>query len=154
LQIPEAVPIIISGAAAKPAGLHQGEEARTWKPFGSILKAKGGDVVRIGAESPVVEALTVMAEKNIGAVLVVDGKGDIAGIFSERDFARQNHCKRPRYARLREVREIHDHRGDVREPDTTIDACHGPSDFPADYRHLPVKEKGEDRRASYRSGTS
>ena len=105
----------------------------------SILKAKGGDVVRIGAESPVVEALTVMAEKNIGAVLVVDGKGDIAGIFSERDFARKIIVK-GRDCETTKVREIMTTEVTYVEPDTTIDACMGLMTSRR-FRHLPVKEK-------------
>ncbi len=53
-----------------------------------ILKAKGGQVWSVGPETTVMEALELMAEKDIGAVVVVqDGK--MTGIFSERDYARQ-----------------------------------------------------------------
>lgn len=54
-----------------------------------ILKAKPtGAVYTIGPAAPVVEALRLMAEKNIGALVVVDNEA-IVGIVSERDYARK-----------------------------------------------------------------
>jgi len=53
-----------------------------------ILERKGMDVWSIDAEASIYDALQVMAEKNIGALLVTkDSKP--AGIFSERDYARK-----------------------------------------------------------------
>jgi len=52
-----------------------------------ILSNKGNDVWTINSEARVVEAISLMAEKNIGAILVVDGK-DTVGIISERDYTR------------------------------------------------------------------
>lgn len=54
---------------------------------GQILKKKGHDVWSVGPENSVAEALELMAQKNVGA-LVVMRDGVIRGIFSERDFAR------------------------------------------------------------------
>ena len=53
-----------------------------------ILSAKGRDVFTISADSTVFEALQLMAERDIGALVVLDGES-IAGIFSERDYARK-----------------------------------------------------------------
>ncbi|MCE1252262.1 MAG: CBS domain-containing protein [Anaerolineae bacterium] len=53
-----------------------------------LLKTKGQQVFSVSPETPVLEALRLMAEKRIGALLVMDGKQP-AGIFSERDFVRQ-----------------------------------------------------------------
>ena len=54
-----------------------------------ILKAKGGQSIHgIEPTATVFDALQLMAQKDIGAVLVMD-KGRIAGIFSERDYARK-----------------------------------------------------------------
>ena len=52
-----------------------------------LLKTKGNQVWSISQETSVLEALEFMAEKNVGAVVVLE-KGNMVGIISERDFAR------------------------------------------------------------------
>ena len=54
----------------------------------NILKSKGGDIISVAADQTVLEALQVLAEHHIGAVLVLAGKNKIAGILSERDVVR------------------------------------------------------------------
>ncbi|TVQ37660.1 MAG: CBS domain-containing protein [Spirochaetaceae bacterium] len=54
-----------------------------------VLSHKGTDVVSVSPDSTVYEALSVMNANNIGAVLVIDNDGEIAGILSERDYARK-----------------------------------------------------------------
>jgi CBS domain-containing protein len=53
-----------------------------------ILERKGGRVVAVGKDAPVLEAVRMMAEHHIGAVLVMQGD-DLVGIASERDYARK-----------------------------------------------------------------
>ncbi len=53
-----------------------------------ILQAKGSNVWTISSNTSVLDALTIMAEKNIGALVVVEND-DVVGIFSERDYARK-----------------------------------------------------------------
>ncbi len=53
-----------------------------------LLQTKGQEVYAVAPETTVYVALALMADKNIGAVLVLD-KGRVAGIFSERDYARR-----------------------------------------------------------------
>lgn len=53
-----------------------------------ILERKGSRVVAIGRDAPVLEAIRLMAEHHIGAVLVMQGD-DLIGIASERDYARK-----------------------------------------------------------------
>ena len=53
-----------------------------------LLKAKGNEVVTVTPDAMVAEALQLMAEKNIGAIMVLD-MGKPVGIFSERDFVRE-----------------------------------------------------------------
>jgi CBS domain-containing protein len=55
---------------------------------GEILNRKGHDIWSISPNATVYEALELMADKNIGAVLVTDG-GTLVGILSERDYARK-----------------------------------------------------------------
>lgn len=54
-----------------------------------ILKNKGNKVYSIKPDRTVFEALQVMAEKEIGALLVLDDEEKVVGIFSERDYARK-----------------------------------------------------------------
>ena len=57
------------------------------KTVREVLHAKGYDIWSVDAGASVFEALELMAEKNIGAVLVVEGDRP-AGIMTERDYAR------------------------------------------------------------------
>jgi CBS domain-containing protein len=54
----------------------------------SILSKKGGDVVSIGEEATVQNAIDVLVEHNIGAVVILNEVGELAGILSERDIIR------------------------------------------------------------------
>jgi len=54
----------------------------------NLLKTKGHLVFSVTPENTVLDALKLMAEKNIGAVMVMEGN-HVEGIFSERDYARR-----------------------------------------------------------------
>ena len=54
-----------------------------------FLAGKGGSVFTVRQDATVYQALEVMADKNIGAVIVTDEAGKLSGIFSERDYARK-----------------------------------------------------------------
>ena len=53
-----------------------------------VLQTKGNDIWSLAPDTSVFEALQLMAEKEIGALLVLED-GHLAGIFSERDYARK-----------------------------------------------------------------
>jgi CBS domain-containing protein len=53
-----------------------------------VLKAKGHEIYTVEQDATTLEALELMAEKNIGALLVMDHDKPV-GIFSERDFVRE-----------------------------------------------------------------
>jgi CBS domain-containing protein len=53
-----------------------------------ILQRKGNQIWSVAPDSTVYDALTLMAEQNVGALLVLDGE-KIVGVFSERDYARK-----------------------------------------------------------------
>lgn len=53
-----------------------------------LLEAKAPEVFAIGPDAPVVDAIRLMAEKRIGALLVIEA-GKLVGIVSERDYARK-----------------------------------------------------------------
>ena len=53
-----------------------------------ILEGKGGRVITVPKEAPVLEVIRLMAEHHIGSVLVVQGD-EVLGIATERDYARK-----------------------------------------------------------------
>lgn len=53
-----------------------------------LLEKKGRDIWSVGPDSSVYDAITLMDEKNIGALAVLNDEG-IVGIFSERDYTRR-----------------------------------------------------------------
>lgn len=59
------------------------------KTVKQLLDSKGRDVAGILPEKSVFDAMQLMAEKNVGALLVIDAGGKLVGIVSERDFARK-----------------------------------------------------------------
>lgn len=58
------------------------------KTVRNILNTKGNDVWCIGLQDTVFDALRLMAEKEVGALMVMDG-ARVAGLISERDYARK-----------------------------------------------------------------
>ncbi|RME83135.1 MAG: CBS domain-containing protein [Caldilineae bacterium] len=105
-----------------------------------LLASKGHRVWSVPPNATVYEALSLMAEKNIGAVLVMDEEG-ICGIFSERDFARRVGLagKQPTQT---PVKEVMTRRILVVHPEQTIHQCMALMTEKR-LRHLPVVE-GED----------
>ena len=53
-----------------------------------LLQVKGNDIWSISPQATAYNALQIMAEKNVGALLVMEKK-ELVGIFSERDYARK-----------------------------------------------------------------
>ena len=102
---------------------------------GQLLRAKGHDVWSVSPGASVYEALELMAEKNIGAVLVVD-QGRLVGIMSERDYARKVILK-GRFSRDTPVREIMTERVVYVRPEQTLGQCMALMTEKR-IRHLPV----------------
>jgi CBS domain-containing protein len=77
------------------------------KTVADILKTKGGEVWTITAEMIVFDALKIMADKNVGALVVLDG-AKVAGILSERDYARKVilHGRSSRELKTREIMSV------------------------------------------------
>lgn len=63
--------------------------AHVARTIGMVLDSKGHEVFSVRPDTSVMEALKLMAEKGIGAVLVLEEDGGITGIMSERDYARK-----------------------------------------------------------------
>ena len=102
-----------------------------------VLEAKGSELHSLPPDATVFEALERMAQKNVGALLVID-RGKLAGIFSERDYARKVALfgKTSRETRVREVMST-----DVVcvNPRQTIEECMSLMTENR-IRHLPVLE--------------
>ena len=58
------------------------------KTVAQLLELKPTGIVAIAPEATVLDAVKLLAEKNVGAVLVLDGPR-LVGVFSERDYARK-----------------------------------------------------------------
>ena len=105
-----------------------------------ILKGKGSSIISVTSNQSVAEALALLAQHRIGAVLVMDAGGSIAGILSERDLVR---------AMSRLGKEVFDRKvGDLmtsavvtctsKDPVAAIEAMMTSQRF----RHVPVVEEG------------
>lgn len=88
----------------------------------------------------VIEALELMAERNIGAVLVMDGEA-MRGIFSERDYARKGILK-DRKAKSTPITEVMTAGVFVVEPHHNIDDCMKLMSEKR-IRHLPVLDQNQ-----------
>jgi len=107
-----------------------------------ILAVKGRDVWSIGPNASVYDAMKLMADKGIGALLVMEGK-KLVGIISERDYARKV-ILQGRSSRTTSVHEIMTTRVAYAEPEQNIEECMALM-TEIRVRHLPVIEAGEVR---------
>ena len=102
-----------------------------------VLAKKGNQVWSIDPKSSVYEALQTMAEKNVGALLVLQS-GKVKGIFSERDYARKVVLK-DKSSRETLVDEIMTQNVVLISAEESIEDCMAKmSDH--HIRHLPVME--------------
>ena len=100
-----------------------------------ILKGKGHAVWFVKPTDTVLAALGVMAEHDIGAVLVLDGE-KLVGVFSERDYARKV-VLAGRSSKESQVREIMTSQVVCVTPDRSVDECMALMTNKR-LRHLPV----------------
>ena len=63
-------------------------KCQAMRKVSEILQKKGYSTVTVSPNTPVIDALRVMDEKNIGSVVVMD-EGNYAGILTERDYSRK-----------------------------------------------------------------
>jgi CBS domain-containing protein len=115
------------------------EGGRVVKTVRDILREKGYDIWSVSADATVYEALQVMADKNIGAVLVLE-EGRLVGILSERDYARKVILK-GRSSLKTPVREIMTDQVFYVRPEQTVEECMALMTEKR-IRHLPVLEDG------------
>ncbi len=104
-----------------------------------VLQEKGHSAWSISPDATVFDALQLMAEKDIGALLVLEGSA-LIGIISERDYARKIVLK-GKYSRDTLVREIMTEDVVCVPPERTIEECMALMTAKR-VRHLPVLEGG------------
>jgi len=109
------------------------------KSVGDILRKKGGHVWSVAPNTTVYDTLKLMAEKEIGAVVVLD-HGQPVGMFSERDYARQVILK-GRTSKDTAVREVMISRVVFVRPEQSIEDCMALMTDKR-VRHLPVLDHG------------
>jgi len=104
-----------------------------------LLKSKGYEVLSITPDALVYKALQLLADKNVGALLVFQS-GALVGIFSERDYARKLVLK-GRFSINTAVREVMTDSVITVEPGDDIEYC---MRLMTDkrVRHLPVVSEG------------
>ena len=105
-----------------------------------LLADKPAEVFAVAPEAPVVEAIRLMADKSIGAVLVLRGE-TLAGILSERDYARKV-VLQGRSSADTPARAIMTAQVVTVGPDTPVTACMQLM-TERRIRHLPVVEGGQ-----------
>ena len=105
-----------------------------------ILKAKGSDLCTISPTATVYVGLQLMAEKDVGAILIVED-GQLIGIFTERDYSRKVILKGKsslttpiKKLMVRDILYV--------SPSDTIDDCMAIM-TEKQIRHLPVMQEGE-----------
>ncbi len=86
-----------------------------------VLRAKGHGFHAVGPETTTYDALEIMAEKNVGALLVVEC-GRLVGVFSERDYARKVILK-GKSSKNTTVRELMSSPPITVGPDTSLQDC-------------------------------
>jgi CBS domain-containing protein len=102
-----------------------------------LLEHKGHDIAVVDADATVFEAIALMAERNIGSLLVMEDES-LVGIVTERDYARKV-VLRGKASPTTPVREVMSAHVITVSPDETVEEC---MTLMTDrrVRHLPVVE--------------
>ena len=111
------------------------------KTVREVLEGKGRRVWSVAPDTTVFDALLLMAEKDVGAVLVLDAARRLVGVLSERDYARQVILK-GKTSKETPVGEIMTARVVYVRPEQSVDECMALMTDKR-IRHLPVLEGDE-----------
>jgi CBS domain-containing protein len=110
------------------------------KTVSQLLDTKGRQIFSVAPESMVYDALLLMAEHHIGALLVMR-RDELVGIFSERDYAREVIIK-GRTSATTAVQDIMSTKLITVSPDNTVEECMNLMSGKR-IRHLPVLDHGK-----------
>jgi CBS domain-containing protein len=110
------------------------------KTVKELLREKGSEVWSIGPDALVYDAIKLMAEKNVGALVVKEGE-HLIGVISERDYARKI-ILAGRRSRETPVRDAMTSRVLFAAPSETVEECMAVMTEKR-FRHLPVVENDQ-----------
>lgn len=110
------------------------------KTVKKLLEAKGHEVWTVSPQTRVFDALKAMADKDVGALVVMEGE-QVVGIFSERDYARKI-ILQGKSSKETSVKEIMAKKVLYASPDMTVEECMAVMTDKR-IRHLPVMEGGK-----------
>lgn len=110
------------------------------KTVRNILRVKGTNCWSVAPSDSVYNAMKIMAEKEIGALLVME-QDKLVGIISERDYARKV-ILQGRSSKTTQVREIMTVRVAYADPDQGVEECMAVMTEKR-IRHLPVMDEGK-----------
>ena len=102
-----------------------------------ILQDKGHEVWSVGPELSVYDAIAMMADKEVGALVVMDAD-KLVGVFTERDYARKV-VLQGRSSKDTRIRDIMTSRVAYARPDQSVEECMAVMTEKR-IRHLPVME--------------
>ena len=109
------------------------------KTVGQLLEAKGRDVWSVRPDASVFEAIRLMADREVGALVVIDGTKTV-GVISERDYARRMVLE-GRSSKDTRVEEIMTSRVIYAEPAQSVEECMALMTEKR-IRHLPIMDEG------------
>jgi CBS domain-containing protein len=109
------------------------------RPIKQLLDGKSRDIISVSPNASVFDALKILADTDVGALLVMDGDR-MVGIFSERDYARRV-VLQGKTSRDTIVREVMTERIVCVQPNQTVEEAMAMM-TEVRCRHLPVVEHG------------
>jgi CBS domain-containing protein len=102
-----------------------------------VLQTKGHDIWSVGPEVSVYDAIAEMAQKGVGALVVLEGES-LVGVVSERDYARKV-VLQGRSSKNTKIRDIMTTRVVYARPDQSVEDCMAMMTEKR-IRHLPVMD--------------
>jgi CBS domain-containing protein len=120
--------------------LQQATKSLLMSTVRNLLQSKGKHIFSVSPDITVYQALEIMLDKGIGAILIVENE-KFVGIFTERDYARKLILK-GKASKETLLREVMTENPITVTPDNTIEECMVQMSD-RKFRHLPVMENGQ-----------
>lgn len=131
---------MLTGGALAADSFRLGDKGYIMITVKEMLKEKDSGVLTISPQETVYKALEIMAEKNLGALVVVEGE-KVVGMFSERDYAR-NVVLKGKSSKDTLIKDLMSANPCYVRPEQTLNDCMALITEKRT-RHLPVLEGGK-----------